>query len=95
MEDIAADASIYVPMEDRISLAKSTPEKKVALIFTDGDRYLNIRATAEQKGCMTVANAKWLDEFYQTPSGRFYYNNEGDIRKRLPIRIISEGAAEG
>lgn len=90
MDDIAADASIFVDMPERISMAKARPAEKVALIFTDTDRYLNISATARCNGFMTRSNAEWLDEFYQTASGRFYYNNEGDIRKRLPIRIVGE-----
>jgi transposase InsO family protein len=92
MDDIALDTSIHVDIGERISMAKARPQEKMVLIFTDTDKYLNIRDTAVQKGCMTIDNAQWLEEFYQTASGRFYYNNEGDIRKRLPIRLV--GAAE-
>jgi len=94
MDDIGQDASIYVDVHERISLAKAQPDEKIALIFTDTDRYCNIRSMAWNNRTITRANAEWLDEFYQTPSGRFYYNAEGDIRKRLQLRILNEGAAE-
>ncbi|MHB1350079.1 MAG: transposase [Desulfobulbaceae bacterium] len=86
MDEIISDSMVHVDKEERISLARKRPKEKVVLIFTDSQRYDQIKDTAKARGYISRDNWEWLDEYYQTVTGRMYYKLEGDLRRRWPMQ---------
>jgi len=85
MDEIIQDSMIHAP-EEVVSLARRQPEEKVVLIFTDSQRYDQIKDTAKARGYITRDNWEWLDEYYESVTGRMYYKLEGDLRRRWPMQ---------
>lgn len=93
MEDIDQDWGTLGQKERLVSLARERPEEKVVLIFTDSQRYDQIKDTAKALGYIAPDNWHWLDEYYQSVTGRMYFKLEGDLRQRWPMQ--GGGQAEG
>jgi len=90
MDEIALDSAALTAPAGEVKLER--PKEKVVLIYTDSDKYGQIRDSARKLGYITRANAEWLGEYYQSRGGRMYMQLEGDLRRKY--RILADEQAE-